>query len=147
MAGNQRGWLLRRLLRSAVALALLAAACAPTAQQTNPTPPRSFYVFFPTDSAELTPEAFAVLDQVAAEAQRIQATGVGIVGYSSASGASAHNLRLSEQRAGAVETALLSRGVARDIIVRNYQGATQELAGSQLGGQRVEIVVSREERR
>ncbi|MBM3539485.1 MAG: OmpA family protein [Alphaproteobacteria bacterium] len=127
----------------AAALALLA-ACMPAGEPLMH-PPKSFFVFFAVDSADLTPEAHQVLDRIAEEARRIQATGVGIVGYASPVGTPTHNLRLSDMRAAAVEVALRSRGVPGDIIVRTHHGATPVI-GPEIEGQRVEVVVSREER-
>ena len=142
---------MRRVRPVLAALLMVAAsACAPTAPPGPTTPqypPRSFFVFVPAGSARLSPEATAVVDDIADEARRVQATAVGIVGYSSAAGIPARNLRLSEERAAAVEAALLARNVPRDIIVRTHQGAVQDLAGPEVEGQRVEVVVSREERR
>jgi outer membrane protein OmpA-like peptidoglycan-associated protein len=130
-----------------VVLGLLAAACAGRGpSEGTPTPPKSFVVFFEGDHAELSPEANLVIERVAAEAKRIQATGVGIAGYSSPAGNQAVNLKLSEERSAAVEGALIARGVPKDIIVRTYHGAT-EVVGSGVEGRRVEIVVTREARR
>ncbi len=138
------GW---RWIRT-IAVILLATVSACTSPPPNepPTPPKSFVVFFTRDSAALDPEAVAVIDRIAEEARRIQATGVGISGYSGPAGTPAANLRLSEERSAAVEQALIERGVSRDIIVRTYHGAT-DVAGPQLEGQRVEVVVTRETRR
>jgi outer membrane protein OmpA-like peptidoglycan-associated protein len=140
MSGCKRAW--RPFL--AVLVLLSFAACA--SRETPQYPPRSFFVFFPAGSAELPAEAGTVLDQIADEAKRINATAVGIVGYSSVSGVPAANLRLADERATAVETALALRQVPRAIIVRTYEGSVQELAGPQLAEQRVEVVVSRAER-
>ena len=133
--------------RQLVVMAILGwvAACAPAADDERLHPPKSFFVFFAVDSIELSPEANEVLDRIAEEARRIQATGVGIVGYASPAGTPAHNLRLSDLRATAVEVALLTRGVPRDIVVRTYHGATP-IIGPEIVGQRVEVVVSRAER-
>lgn len=132
-----------------VAVGLMAACAAPTDTDTDTDerlyPPKSFFVFFAVDSAELTAEAHQVIERIASEARRIEATGVGIVGYASPVGTASHNLRLSDLRATAVEVALRSRGVPGDIIVRTYQGATP-IIGPEIEGQRVEIVVSREDR-
>jgi outer membrane protein OmpA-like peptidoglycan-associated protein len=137
---------MERFARRAV-LALVVttlAACAGSGSD-QPPPAKSFFVFFAVDSAELMPEANEVIDRIAAEARRIQATGVGIVGYASPAGTPSHNLRLSDQRATAVEVALLSRGVPQAILVRTYHGATP-VVGPEIEGQRVEVVVSREQR-
>jgi hypothetical protein len=134
----------RRFLALLILISLAACATGETPQQS---PPRSFFVFFAAGSAEITPDGAAVLDQVAAQAKAIDATAVGIVGYSSASGIPAANLRLSEERSTAVETALALRQLPRAIIVRTYQGPVQELVWPELSAQRVEIVVSRALRR
>lgn len=138
----------RRAWRLALMLVVLgnAAGCAvgPAGEQpAGEYPPRSFFVFFPIDSAELTPDADEMLDRIAAEARRSAATGIGIVGYASPAGTPAHNVRLSERRAAAVEAGLLRRGVSRDILVRTHHGATP-IIGPEIEGQRVEVVVSRE---
>ncbi len=133
----------RRAVLAFVVIAL--AACAGSGSDQPPSPAKSFFVFFAVDSAELMPEANEVIDRIAAEARRIQATGVGIVGYASPAGTPSHNLRLSDQRATAVEVALLSRGVPRAILVRTHHGATPVI-GPEIEGQRVEVVVSREQR-
>ncbi|HEX9464186.1 MAG TPA: OmpA family protein [Alphaproteobacteria bacterium] len=134
-------------VRPALAALLLIGIGACASRDAGLYPPRSFFVFFPPDSAEITPEASTVLDQIADEAQRIHATAVGIVGTSSTPGLPATNLRLSEERAAAVESALLARKIPREIVVRTYQGAVQDLVGPSLAGRRVEVVVSRADRR
>jgi outer membrane protein OmpA-like peptidoglycan-associated protein len=138
-----RGWAVRAALAALLLIGI--AACA--SHDAGLYPPRSFSVFFPPDSAEITAEASTVLDQIADEALRIHATAVGIVGTSSAPGLPAANLHLSEERAAAVESALIARKVPREIVVRTYQGAVQDLAGPTLEGRRVEVVVSRADRR
>jgi len=108
-------------------------------------PARSFFVFFGADGAELRPEANEVIDRIAGEARRADASGVRIIGHASPAGAPAHNLRLSDERAAAVEAALLLRGVRRELIVRTAQGATPVI-GPEIEGQRVEVVIVREKR-
>jgi len=130
--------------RSILVAALgLLASCASSGDGPRP-PAKSFFVFFAVDSAELSPEAHQIIEQIAQEARRIQATGVGIVGYASPAGTPSHNLRLSDHRAAAVEVALRSRGVPGNIIVRTHHGATP-IVGPEIEGQRVEVVVSRED--
>lgn len=132
----------QRALLAIVVAAL--AACAGTVSN-EPPPSKSFFIFFAMDSAELMSEATEVIERIAGEAKRIEATGVGIVGYASPAGTPSHNLRLSEQRSAAVEEALLARGVPRDVLVRTFHGATPVI-GPEIEGQRVEVVVSREKR-
>jgi len=135
---------MERLIRRTM-LTLVVTALAGCASPNGPPPSESYFVFFGMDGAELPPEAGEVLDRIAGAARRGDATGVRIIGYASPAGAPAHNLRLSEQRAQAVEAALLSRGVPRERLVRTSQGATPVL-GPAIQGQRVEVVVVRETR-
>jgi OOP family OmpA-OmpF porin len=123
---------------------ILVAGCMTKAPE--PYKSKSFFVFFPADSAVLTPEANTVIDRAADEAREAKATGVGIVGYTSPTGSAATNRRLADERAAAVEAALLARKVPRDVVFRSAQGPT-EVAGPTIEGRRVEIVVSREDRR
>lgn len=142
----------RATRRLAVMLVVLGglAACATKPAGDKPAdgiyPPRSFFVFFPVDSAELTLDANEMLDRIADEARKVSATGVGIVGYASPAGTQSHNVRLSERRAAAVEGGLLARGVDRAILVRTHHGATP-IIGPEIEGQRVEVVVSREDKK
>ncbi len=136
-----RRWIVPSIVLS---LSLIVFACAPSTPPTQPS--KSFFVFFTSDSTELSPEALSVLDLVAEEARQIKATGVGIMGYSSTPGTQSENLRLSDVRSAAVEAALLARNVPRDIVFRSPQGATETI-GPTVEGRRVEIVVSREVRR
>jgi outer membrane protein OmpA-like peptidoglycan-associated protein len=139
--------LVRRWIRPSIflSLSMVVFACAPSAPPTAQ-PSKSFFVFFASDSTELTPEALTVLDLVAEEARQIKATGVGIMGYSSTPGTQSDNLRLSDARSAAVEAALLARNIPRDIVFRSPQGAIETI-GPTVEGRRVEIVVSREIRR
>jgi OmpA-OmpF porin, OOP family len=125
-------------------LAFIVVALAACAGPSAP-PSKSFFVFFAVDGAELRPEAIEVIDRVAAEARNSAATGVRILGHASPAGAPAHNLRLAEERAAAVEAALVARGVPRELLVRTSQGATPVI-GPEIEGQRVEVVVVRETR-
>ena len=71
---------------------------------------------FALDSAELTPEALRDLDQVAAALldPRLAGMPVTLEGHTDAIGDANYNLSLSERRAGAVVTYLMTRGVKRE---------------------------------
>jgi OOP family OmpA-OmpF porin len=68
-------------------------------------------ILFAPGRATLTPEASAVVDQVAAIANRFDGVQIGVVGHTDTDGDAGRNLTLSEQRAAAVRDALAARGV------------------------------------
>jgi len=68
-------------------------------------------IYFDEASAEVTPEAHAVLRRASAAARRCQVSGVDVVGLADAPGAPQANLELSRLRAEAVAEALRSAGL------------------------------------
>ncbi|MGE0254031.1 MAG: OmpA family protein [Alphaproteobacteria bacterium] len=105
-------------------------------------------VFFAWDSAELTPEARAIVAEVAASA-RAQGSAVSIesVGYTDRSGTEAYNLGLSRRRAAIVANALIGHGITRDNIRFVGRGEAEPLVPTADGvreprNRRVEIKVS-----
>ena len=68
-------------------------------------------ILFAPGRATLTPEASAVVDQVAAIANRFAGVQIAVVGHTDTDGDASRNLTLSEQRAAAVRDALVARGV------------------------------------
>jgi outer membrane protein OmpA-like peptidoglycan-associated protein len=142
-----RSYFARGAATVAASLFLVLTACAPTAPSDTGTPPKSFVVFFKLNSAELTAEAATVIEQVVAEVNRIKATGVAITGYSAPRGPQANQVRLSQERADAVEAQLIARNVPREIISKAHQGGDENVAGPIVEGQRVEVVVTRETRK
>jgi len=86
------------------------------------------FVYFATDSADLTQSARALLDRLAA--QFINDDGmshVRVEGYADVRGEEGYNQRLSERRAFAVRFYLVSRGVPIDAIELRSFGAHRPL--------------------
>lgn len=68
-------------------------------------------ILFEPGRATLTPEAGAVVDQVAAIANRYAGVAIEIIGHTDSDGSAERNFELSAQRAATVRTALIERGV------------------------------------
>ncbi|MGQ9364711.1 OmpA family protein [Azospirillum sp. ST 5-10] len=103
-------------------------------------------VLFATGRADLTPGAMNRVDRLAAFLQRYPARTVRIEGHTDSTGGSATNLHLSEERAAAVQQALVARGISPSRITAVGYGAAQPVASnsSDAGRQanrRVEIVI------
>ncbi len=78
-------------------------------------------IYFAFDSAVLTGEAYAKLDQLIGMIGTDGATDVDIIGFADMIGASDYNYRLSQRRAAAVEQYLATHGVdTRNITVRGF---------------------------
>jgi len=104
-----------------------------------PDTPNAFEVFFPTDSAELQPEANEVLDTVAKIARGDKALArVQVLGYADSAGEPLYNVALSERRAGVVERALVGRGVAARRIDAKGMGPDDKLE-DEVASRRVQI--------
>ena len=83
----------------------VAAAPAP------PPPPREFVVLFDFDDSDLTADAVAKLDEVAAYAGRFQRAKIDIKGHADRAGASEYNDSLAKLRAAIVSDGLRKAGV------------------------------------
>lgn len=75
-----------------------------------------YEVHFAFDSAELSPEARATLNQVADEIERYNPREVTVEGHTDTAGPSDYNIALSERRAKAVSQALTNRDVTNRVI-------------------------------
>jgi len=127
---NGRAW--------AAAIGMIAMIGALAGCRTSPPPPRNYLVFFPFDSADLSPEARQVVDQAAAGAKAMKASTVAIAGFADRVGTPSYNQHLSERRVAAVEQALTADGVAPGRFLRIPLGEAE--AGIEgTGGRRVEI--------
>jgi outer membrane protein OmpA-like peptidoglycan-associated protein len=104
-------------------------------------------VTFSFDSANIQPQFYPALNNVAATLQQYPSSYVDIIGHTDAVGDAGYNQQLSEARAGAVSQYLISRGV-NPARVRAYGvGETQPVASndSEAGRQanrRVEILIT-----
>ena len=85
-------------------------------------------VTFETDSANLTETSRPVLDKVAAAMSKYPRLKVEVQGHTDSSGADAHNMKLSQQRADSVRDYLISHGVAADRMTTKGYGETEPIA-------------------
>jgi outer membrane protein OmpA-like peptidoglycan-associated protein len=105
-------------------------------------------VMFRHDEAILLPTARARLDRVADALKRMPPDRkIVIEGHTDAMGTEEYNRRLSEERANAVRSYLLQRGVASDQVVAEGRGEKEPIAPNQTAegratNRRVEIMIS-----
>ena len=95
-------------------------------------------IHFAKGASALDVNAQGLLDEVAASMRKTRQGRVLVTGYADLSGSPALNLALSENRAKAVRSYLLQRGVGGDRILLNYYGASQS-TGASAGERRVEL--------
>jgi outer membrane protein OmpA-like peptidoglycan-associated protein len=85
-------------------------------------------VTFDVDSAQIKPQFYGPLNQVASTLQQYQQSYVNVYGHTDSTGPTAYNQQLSEQRAQAVANYLISRGVNPVRVVARGFGETQPIA-------------------
>lgn len=88
-------------------------------------------VNFEFDSARLTPDSSAVLDEVAMNLRNTAGIKVEVGGHASAEGNEMYNLDLSTRRANAVRTYLIEAGVDANSIRINSYGEIRPLVSNQ----------------
>jgi OmpA-OmpF porin, OOP family len=120
---------MKRLLSLCSLLALVACAQPappppPAAPPPPPPPPpqTSFTVFFPWDSASLTPEGNQIIQAAADHFKSGAPTTVLVTGYTDTSGSPQYNQGLSERRAQSVSGALAADGVPQSAMTVSGQG-------------------------
>jgi outer membrane protein OmpA-like peptidoglycan-associated protein len=99
---------------------------------------RNITVRFDRSSVVLEPDQRVLLNEVFEQLARSPQDKVLITGYTDRSGDPARNLWLSEQRAKAVRSYLLARGINGDRLLVNYYGDSRSL-GRDPGERRVEL--------
>ncbi|MDA8124474.1 MAG: OmpA family protein [Deltaproteobacteria bacterium] len=92
------------------------------ALEAEPLPPVSFIIYFKSDSATLSKDALAVLNEVNIAIGKRKSTDIIVSGHTDAVGAADYNRTLSLKRAKAVADALASKGVDRQSIAITYHG-------------------------
>jgi outer membrane protein OmpA-like peptidoglycan-associated protein/outer membrane protein W len=105
-------------------------------------------VNFRTNSAELLPESWPVLDSVVAVLVQRPNDKAQVHGYTDSRGADAYNLKLSQRRAAAVADYLASHGVARQALSAEGFGkaspvASNDTAEGRAANRRVTVQFSR----
>jgi len=93
---------------------------------------------FETGSAALTPDSYAVLDQVVRSLMAYPEVKVEIKGYTDSVGDWDYNLDLSQRRADAVKNYLVNSGIAADRGVSKGYGEADPVASNKTAGGRAE---------
>ncbi|MDY0073367.1 MAG: OmpA family protein [Thauera sp.] len=86
---------------------------------------------FDFDKATLKPEGRAKLDDLAAKAQQLKLEVILAVGHTDRIGSDAYNQGLSERRAAAVKTYLVSKGIEANRVYTEGKGKKQPVTGTQ----------------
>jgi outer membrane protein OmpA-like peptidoglycan-associated protein len=87
-------------------------------------------ITFKTDSADLRPDFFDVLNSVSLVLKEYDKTLLEVAGHTDSTGSAAHNQTLSEQRAATVARYLQSRGLNSQRIITVGAGATRPIASN-----------------
>lgn len=87
-------------------------------------------VTFATNSSEIEPQFYAVLNDVADILNQYPATYVDVIGHADSTGAADYNQRLSERRAQSVAGYLISQRVLRDRFYVAGLGETSPIASN-----------------
>ncbi|MHA1569216.1 MAG: OmpA family protein, partial [Alphaproteobacteria bacterium] len=106
-------------------------------------------IFFEFDSAQLRPESFEVLDDVARQVVEQNVKRMVIEGHCSSEGTDEYNMALSRRRADSVRDYLVARGVESDILIIRAYGemrpiATNETEEGRERNRRVEFIIEEE---
>lgn len=134
-----------RVLLAGAVLALGLAGCASGPKQEAPPPapaPAPSYVIkgvnFEFDSAKLTPQANAILDEAAAGVKGQPSVHYEVAGHTDSVGSDKYNQGLSNRRAMSVKDALVKRGVpAQQLTTRGY-GESNPIASNATAAGRAE---------
>lgn len=87
-------------------------------------------ITFAFNSANLDPQFYSVLDNVASTLTEYNQTIVEVAGHTDSIGTDAVNQRLSEQRAASVGNYLMSKGLVRDRFILTGAGKTRPIASN-----------------
>ena len=104
-------------------------------------------VTFATDSAQIQPQFYSALNNVAASLKQYPSSYIDIVGHTDSTGEAAYNQRLSEQRARAVSDYLVAQGVNQARVAAYGQGESQPVASNETeagrqANRRVELLIT-----
>ena len=93
----------------------------------QPPQPISYTLYFESNSVEVTPSSQPVLEAFFAEVAKRQAVEVQVTGHTDRVGSDADNDRLSLQRADAVRTMLIQRGINSNFLRAVGRGEREPL--------------------
>ena len=82
----------------------------------------------------LRPEGKAKLDELVAKANAIKLEVILVVGHTDRIGSAEYNLKLSDRRAAAVKTYLVSKGIEANRVYTEGKGKTQPVTGDKCKG-------------
>jgi outer membrane protein OmpA-like peptidoglycan-associated protein len=104
-------------------------------------------VLFDTGKARLKPGAYSTIERLAKALKEVKTRRVTIEGHTDSMGSDEYNQELSEQRALAVQSALMQRGVIGSQISTAGKGesspvASNDTAGGRQQNRRVEVIFS-----
>ena len=89
---------------------------------------------FDFDKAVLRPEGKAKLDELVAKAGAIKLEVILVVGHTDRIGSDSYNQKLSERRAAAVKTYLVSKGIEANRVYTEGKGEKQPVTGDKCKG-------------
>ena len=89
---------------------------------------------FDFNKATLRPEGKAKLDELVAKANAIKLEVILVVGHTDRIGSAEYNLKLSDRRAAAVKTYLVSKGIEANRVYTEGKGKTQPVTGDKCKG-------------
>ena len=87
-------------------------------------------VTFATDSSDLSPAFFSVLNSVGKVLGEFEQTVVEVAGHTDSTGADSYNQSLSERRAGSVSSYLQAQGVIAQRVITVGMGETRPMASN-----------------
>ena len=106
------------------------AAAAPAPKPTADKIKLAADALFDFDKATLKPEGRAKLDDLAAKSKQLKLEVILAVGHTDRLGSDAYNQKLSERRAAAVKTYLVSKGVEANRVYTEGKGEKQPVTGN-----------------
>jgi outer membrane protein OmpA-like peptidoglycan-associated protein len=117
-----------------------------TALSARPIPPKTFTLYFISDSDRLTDDSRAAFEEVFAEVARRSAAEVVVTGHTDTIAAPDYNDRLSLRRARSVRKLFLARGLPPDSVIAAGRGERELLVQTpdkvrEARNRRVEITV------
>ena len=96
---------------------------------------------FDFDKATLRPEGKAKLDELVSKANAIKLEVILVVGHTDRIGSAKYNQGLSERRAAAVKSYLVSKGIEANRVYTEGKGLTQPVTGDKCKGPKTKALI------